>query len=197
MALGLARKVDELRRDEEVGLPTFGLGGPAVPPDTIFHKLDAVLTTAEQNPCSRNCPLIWRIHFKLNVLRIKKSSSDQSAKGMFYDAIRNCPAVKYLYMDALAYFPGMLKEIHDLMKEKQFLLRLPLEELNVLLEKEEDDAEGENDRISSKSEESDDDIQELPIEDLSNEGNEKPSETSVEIIESMSEGEIVEDEETE
>jgi hypothetical protein len=56
------------------------------------------------------------------------------AVGTFYDAIRHCPSVKAIYLDGVTYFPEMLKEITDLMAEKQLYIRLPLEELEVLLE---------------------------------------------------------------
>ena len=39
-----------------------------------------------------------------------------------------------LYMDAVQLFPGHLQEFVDLMTEKELRLRLPLEELDILLE---------------------------------------------------------------
>jgi hypothetical protein len=43
-----------------------------------------------------------------------------------------CPQV--LYMDAMEYFPDELQEILDVMTEKELRVRLPLEELELLLE---------------------------------------------------------------
>lgn len=39
-----------------------------------------------------------------------------------------------LYMDAIEYFPDELQEILDLMVEKELRVRLPIEELELLLE---------------------------------------------------------------
>ena len=39
-----------------------------------------------------------------------------------------------LYMDAVQLFPGHLQEFVDLMTERELRLRLPLEELDILLE---------------------------------------------------------------
>ena len=39
-----------------------------------------------------------------------------------------------LYLDAVEYFPDEMQEILDLMTEKELRVRLPLEELELLLE---------------------------------------------------------------
>lgn len=39
-----------------------------------------------------------------------------------------------LYLDAMEYFPDELQEILDVMTEKELRVRLPLEELELLLE---------------------------------------------------------------
>ena len=130
------------------------------------------MSTAEKNSSSRNCPLIWRIHLKLTALRGKKPNGekdDKAARGIFYEAIRHCPSVKVLYMDALTYFPDMLKEIHDLMSEKQILIRLPLEELNVLLENENENNDETHEKAKKKFSDSDVDDDDDEIEDEENE----------------------------
>lgn len=43
-------------------------------------------------------------------------------------------APQVLYMDAIEYFPGEMQEILDLMTEKELRVRLPVEELELLLE---------------------------------------------------------------
>lgn len=43
-------------------------------------------------------------------------------------------APQVLYMDAVEYFPGEMQEILDLMTEKELRVRLPVEELELLLE---------------------------------------------------------------
>jgi len=133
MGFGLAKKIHDLEHDEEIGLPSFGLGGPAVPPDTIFYKLDAILSAGQSNGRSRHCPLLWRVHLKLLAQRSLQHKNVQKAKSTFYEAIGHCPSAKSIYMDGVAYFPDMLKEITELMREKQLSVRTPLEELTVLL----------------------------------------------------------------
>ncbi|KAG7224661.1 hypothetical protein INR49_011414 [Caranx melampygus] len=56
------------------------------------------------------------------------------ARGIFYKALQNIPWAKGLYMDAVQLFPEHLQEYVDLMTEKELRLRLPLEELDILLE---------------------------------------------------------------
>lgn len=48
-------------------------------------------------------------------------------------ADRRRPA-QALYMDAVEYFPDEMQEVMDLMTEKELRVRLPLEELELLLE---------------------------------------------------------------
>jgi hypothetical protein len=105
-----------------------------VPPDNIFYKLDALLCAAEKNILTRHCPLIWRLHLKHLAIRVSEGKDQKRAEGLFYDAIRHCPTSKALYMDVVSYFPEMMKEVLDLMGEKQLLVRLPIEELDLLLE---------------------------------------------------------------
>jgi len=108
-------------------------GGPAVAPDTIFYKLDAIFSAAETNLLTRTCPLIWRLHLKHLAIRVKEGKDVRRAHGLFYEAIRRCPSSKPLYMDAIAYFPEMMTEIMELMAQKELVVRLPMEELDLLL----------------------------------------------------------------
>lgn len=45
-----------------------------------------------------------------------------------------CRPAQALYLDAVEYFPDELQEVVDLMTEKELRVRLPLEELELLLE---------------------------------------------------------------
>ena len=47
--------------------------------------------------------------------------------------------IQDIYLDIIEYVPDSLKEVTDLIKEKELRLRLPLEELKVLLEEEKDE----------------------------------------------------------
>lgn len=115
----------------------FFIGGPAVPQDTIFYKLDSMISVAEQNPGARHCPLLWRTHLKLLAIRAREGKDVQRARATFYEAIRHCPSSKAIYLDGVTYFPDLLQEVNDLLVEKELLIRLPLQELDLLLELEE------------------------------------------------------------
>lgn len=97
-----------------------------------------MISVAEQHPGARHCPLLWRVHLKLLALRSREGKDVQRARATFYEAIRHCPSSKAIYLDGVAYFPDLLKEVNDLLLEKQLLIRLPIEELDVLLEMDED-----------------------------------------------------------
>lgn len=68
------------------------------------------------------------MHFLVSEGKVDK------ATGIFYRALQNIPWAKGLYMDAVQLFPEHLQEFIDLMTEKELRLRLPLEELDILLE---------------------------------------------------------------
>lgn len=74
--------------------------------------------------------MLWRMYLSFLVSLGNKERS----KGVFYKALQNCPWAKALYLDAVEYFPDELQEVVDLMTEKELRVRLPLEELELLLE---------------------------------------------------------------
>ncbi|XP_044127923.1 nuclear exosome regulator NRDE2-like [Bufo gargarizans] len=76
------------------------------------------------------CLLLWRMYLRFMV---SQGHQDRS-RGLFYKAIQSCPWAKVLYLDAVEYFPDRLQEIVDLMTEKELRVRVPLEELDLLLE---------------------------------------------------------------
>lgn len=147
-----------------------------------------MISVAEQHPGARHCPLLWRVHLKLLALRSREGKDVQRARATFYEAIRHCPSSKAIYLDGVAYFPDLLKEVNDLLLEKQLLIRLPIEELDVLLEMDEDTIN--KGKIPTED-----------IDDEEEEGNEDDVDGGVEIIkedfkakrrarESRSEGEL-------
>lgn len=142
-----------------------------------------MLSVAEQHPGVRNCPLVWRVHLKMLALRSREGKDVDRAKKTFYDAIRHCPSSKAIYLDGVTYFPYLLKEINDLMAEKQLLIRLPLEELDVLLELDEETGQIEKGEENSSD---DNDIQVVKhVKSEENKNADKRKER-----ESKSEGEI-------
>ncbi|XP_068110673.1 nuclear exosome regulator NRDE2 [Hyperolius riggenbachi] len=103
----------------------------SVMPETgLANRIKALFEHCVSTAEGSHCPLLWRMYLHFTVLM---GRGDRS-RGLFYKAIQNCPWAKVLYMDAAEYFPDQLQEIVDLMTEKELRVRLPLEELDLLLE---------------------------------------------------------------
>uniref|UniRef100_A0A3Q0S8C7 NRDE-2, necessary for RNA interference, domain containing n=1 Tax=Amphilophus citrinellus TaxID=61819 RepID=A0A3Q0S8C7_AMPCI len=94
------------------------------------NRIRGLFENAIATETGAHCPLLWRmyIHFLVSEGKVDK------AKGIFYKALQNIPWAKGLYMDAVQLFPDHLQEFVDLMTEKELRVRLPLEELDILLE---------------------------------------------------------------
>ena len=67
---------------------------------------------------------------------------------VFYRSLQDCPAVKSLFLDVVGYLhldpapdaaEDGLRRVLDITAEKEARVRMPIEELEVLLEKEEDE----------------------------------------------------------
>ncbi|XP_070699085.1 nuclear exosome regulator NRDE2 [Pempheris klunzingeri] len=103
---------------------------PILPENGLSNRIRALFESAITTEMGCHCPLLWRmyIHFLVSEGKVDK------AKGIFYKALQNVPWAKGLYMDAVQLFPEHLQEFVDLMTEKELRLRLPLEELDILLE---------------------------------------------------------------
>uniref|UniRef100_A0A3P9HV10 NRDE-2, necessary for RNA interference, domain containing n=1 Tax=Oryzias latipes TaxID=8090 RepID=A0A3P9HV10_ORYLA len=103
---------------------------PILPENGLGNRIRGLFETATKTEDGAHCPLLWRmyIHFLVSDGKVDK------ARAIFYKALQNIPWVKGLYMDAVQLFPEHLQEFIDLMMEKELRLRLPLEELDILLE---------------------------------------------------------------
>lgn len=103
---------------------------PILPENGLSHRIRGLFESAIATEMGSHCPLLWRmyIHFLVSEGKVDK------ATGIFYKALQNIPWAKGLYMDAVQLFPEHLQEFVDLMTEKELRLRLPLEELDILLE---------------------------------------------------------------
>ncbi|KAG8126412.1 hypothetical protein E2320_021629 [Naja naja] len=101
-----------------------------IPEIGLAHRIKALFEHAIQTENGAHCPLLWRLYICFMVSLGDKAKS----KGIFYRALQNCPWAKVLYMDAIEYFPDELQEILDLMAEKELRVRVPIEELELLLE---------------------------------------------------------------
>ncbi|XP_021564980.1 protein NRDE2 homolog [Carlito syrichta] len=101
-----------------------------IPETGLTHRIRALFEHAVQTEHGSQCPLLWRMYLNFLVSLGNKERS----KGVFYKALQSCPWAKVLYMDAVEYFPDELQEVLDLLTEKELRVRLPPEELELLLE---------------------------------------------------------------
>ncbi|XP_070834915.1 nuclear exosome regulator NRDE2 [Chaetodon trifascialis] len=103
---------------------------PILPENGLSNRIRGLFESATATETGSRCPLLWRMymHFLVSEGKVDK------ATGIFYKALQNVPWAKGLYMDGVQLFPEHLQEFVDLMTEKELRLRLPLEELDILLE---------------------------------------------------------------
>ncbi|XP_047183296.1 nuclear exosome regulator NRDE2 isoform X2 [Scophthalmus maximus] len=103
---------------------------PILPENGLSNRILGLFESAIGTDMGAHCPLLWRMymHFLVSEGKVDK------ATGILYRALQNIPWAKGLYMDAVQLFPEKLQEYVDLMTEKELRLRLPLEELDILLE---------------------------------------------------------------
>ncbi|XP_018414025.1 PREDICTED: protein NRDE2 homolog [Nanorana parkeri] len=101
-----------------------------MPETGLSNRIKALFEHCVSTERGSRCVLLWRmyLHFMVSLGR------GDRGRGLFYKAIQSCPWAKVLYMDAVEYFPEQLQEVADLMTEKELRVRLPLEELDLLLE---------------------------------------------------------------
>ncbi|KAH9490779.1 hypothetical protein Btru_046974 [Bulinus truncatus] len=103
---------------------------------TSFHdsgsvnRIRALFEHCVQLPVTSHCPLLWRLYLMFEV----KYGQSNRTKGIFYRALQNCPWAKCIYMDGIAIFgDNELQEVMDLMTEEEMRVRIPLEEVDLLL----------------------------------------------------------------
>ncbi|XP_061853931.1 nuclear exosome regulator NRDE2 isoform X2 [Colius striatus] len=101
-----------------------------IPETGLTNRIVALFEHAVQSENGAHCPLLWRMYLSFLASLGKKEKS----KGLFYKALQNCPWAKVLYLDAVEHFPDDLQETLDLMTEKELRVRVPMEELDLLLE---------------------------------------------------------------
>ncbi|XP_034531348.1 LOW QUALITY PROTEIN: nuclear exosome regulator NRDE2 [Notolabrus celidotus] len=103
---------------------------PILPENGLSNRIHGLFENAIATELGSHCPLLWRMYMNF----LASEGRVDKAKGIFYKALQNIPWAKGLYMDAVQLFPVHLQEFVDLMTEKELRLRLPLEELDILLE---------------------------------------------------------------
>lgn len=101
-----------------------------IPETGLSNRIKALYERGLSTEQGSRCLLLWRMYLHFTV---SQGHQDRS-RGLFYKAIQSCPWAKVLYLDAVEYFPDQLQEIIDLMMEKELRVRLPFEELELLLE---------------------------------------------------------------
>ncbi|XP_038530379.1 nuclear exosome regulator NRDE2 [Canis lupus familiaris] len=101
-----------------------------IPETGLTHRIKALFENALRSDSGSQCPLLWRMYLNFLV----SSGNRERSKGVFYKALQSCPWAKVLYLDAVQHFPEEMQEILDLMTEKELRVRLPMEELELLLE---------------------------------------------------------------
>ncbi|KAG6934970.1 NRDE-2, necessary for RNA interference, domain containing [Chelydra serpentina] len=127
-----AIQAEEMRKKlvENVQRVDVGEIYSTIPETGLTNRIKALFEHAIQSENGAHCPLLWRMYLNFQFCLGNKERS----KGLFYKALQNCPWVKVLYMDAIEYFPDQLQETLDLMSEKELRVRVPIEELELLLE---------------------------------------------------------------
>ncbi|XP_077123740.1 nuclear exosome regulator NRDE2 isoform X1 [Ranitomeya variabilis] len=101
-----------------------------LPETGLSNRIQALFERGLSTEPGSQCLLLWRMYLHFTVSQAQRDRG----RGLFYKAIQSCPWAKALYLDAVEYFPDRLQEIIDLMTEKDLRVRLPLEELDLLLE---------------------------------------------------------------
>ncbi|XP_041071203.1 nuclear exosome regulator NRDE2 isoform X1 [Carcharodon carcharias] len=123
----------EERRKERVDSVQRADVGPVystLPETGLSNRIKALFEHAVQSEAGVHCVLLWRMYLSFTVTQ----GNVERIKGLFYRALQACPWAKVLYLDAVGHLPGQLQEILDLMTEKEIRIRIPIEELEILME---------------------------------------------------------------
>eukprot|EP00794_Sanderia_malayensis_P020249 gene20249-22232_t len=107
-----------------------GIIAKSQPTTGIVNRLRSLFQRATDSQFGRHCVALWRSFIKFEANYGNRNRS----KNIFYQAIQNCPWAKIIYLDAIELFTGDFEEILDMMQEKEIRIRLPLEEIDILLQ---------------------------------------------------------------
>uniref|UniRef100_A0A9J7XRD6 NRDE-2, necessary for RNA interference, domain containing n=1 Tax=Cyprinus carpio carpio TaxID=630221 RepID=A0A9J7XRD6_CYPCA len=103
---------------------------PTLPNNGLSNRIRCLFENATATEHGAHCPLLWRMYLNFMVC----DGNAERGSGIFYKALQAVPWVKGLYMDAVQLFPERVQEFLDLMTEKELRLRVPMEEVDILLE---------------------------------------------------------------
>ncbi|XP_071962858.1 nuclear exosome regulator NRDE2-like isoform X2 [Antedon mediterranea] len=95
----------------------------------ITHRIRSLFMKAVSDQATRHSVLIWRMFIQFEACR----GDMKKAKSLFFRAIQCCPWAKVLYLDAVRYFPDELQNILDILMEKDLHIRVPIEEVELLM----------------------------------------------------------------
>lgn len=120
-----------------------------------LYRAQALLEEFVSKEPGRYCPILWRLLMwvanMLGTHHPEENKRIQDVNTVYYRSLQDCPSVKALYLDAVKYLhlddesDEELKRKLDTFKEKEGRIRLLLPELDILLEKEEDEEDMEED----------------------------------------------------
>nr|XP_029531606.1 protein NRDE2 homolog isoform X2 [Oncorhynchus nerka] len=117
--------VDSVQRSDCCGDTVSSL-----PENGLSNRIRSLFENAIATEHGVHCPLLWRMYMNFLVSEGKV----EKGRGIFYKALQDVPWAKGLYMDAVQLFPEHVQEFLDLMTEKELRLRVPMEEVDILLE---------------------------------------------------------------
>ncbi|TRY74407.1 hypothetical protein TCAL_06336 [Tigriopus californicus] len=125
-----------------------------------LYRSKSLLEDQVEHDPGRTCPVLWRLLLwitkEIHVIQGRPGRNLDQISTVFYRALQECPVTRALYLDFIEYLHvdgacevGELKKILDILSEKEGRVRLPWEELEILLEKEEDqdDVEDEEENV--------------------------------------------------
>ncbi|XP_050990068.1 nuclear exosome regulator NRDE2 [Labeo rohita] len=121
----LKQMLDSVQRSH---LPGEALS--VLPNNGLCNRIRCLFENATATEHGAHCPLLWRMYLNFMVC----DGNLERGSGIFYKALQAVPWVKGLYMDAVQLFPERAQEFLDLMTEKELRLRVPMEEVDILLE---------------------------------------------------------------
>ncbi|XP_072350114.1 nuclear exosome regulator NRDE2 [Scyliorhinus torazame] len=117
-------------RIDSVQRADVGLVYSTLPETGLTNRIRALFEHAVRSEAGAHCVLLWRMYLNFTAAQ----GNVEKTKGVFYRALQECPWAKVLYLDAVGYLPGQLQETLDLMTEKEIRIRVPIEELEILME---------------------------------------------------------------
>eukprot|EP00041_Stephanoeca_diplocostata_P034972 m.1215446 g.1215446 ORF g.1215446 m.1215446 type:complete len:1279 (+) comp24610_c1_seq2:71-3907(+) len=103
-----------------------------------IYRVRRLLERASADQLVRRNPLVWRMWLEFERAQASSDADIEAAKNVFYRGIQNCPGVKVLYLDGTSRVPTVLREVLDIIQEKELHLRAPIEELELLAQEEEE-----------------------------------------------------------